>query len=204
MSAWEPLIADADPALARRAQEIVDSTAAFFRSCAGDTDGSHPRARLPAHATSPGLRPFLDRLTGSEGVPAVPLFCAYLALERGGARSLDATWTWLDRAVEVTSSRDELGPWLFTGAAGCAWVIAHVLRHASGARSLVDDRSTEDVDAMLAEFLAAHRGSIEPDIATGLSGIGAYYLEALPRESSTTGLESVLGLLRDRAEHRPR
>jgi lantibiotic biosynthesis protein len=188
---WEPLITD--PALARRAEEIIQRTAQFFHSQA--TDADQPR--------SPRLRRFLDRITGSDGVPAVALFFAYLALERGSRDALEATSLWLDRAVDVTSRLEEPKPWLSTGIAGCAWVIAHVLPRLAEPQALLDDGPNEDVDEALAAFLTEARGSIDPELTMGLAGLGTYYLEGLPQASSVAGLGLVLEQLREQAEQLP-
>jgi lantibiotic biosynthesis protein len=188
---WRPLIAD--PILAWRAEEIVLRTARFFSARAGGTPTSPD--------TSPRLQRFLNRLTGCDGVPAVALFFAYLALERGDEGSLEATSIWLDRAVEVTSGLDEPKPWLASGIAGCGWVLAHALPRLAG--PIAGDHPNQDIDATLAEFLTGCRGSIDPELTMGLAGLGTYYLENLPRPSSAAGLALVLEQLRDQAEHLP-
>ena len=189
VSAWQPIITD--PALAARAEEIVLRTAQFFDPRVTDA--------LPP----PRLQRFLTRNTGCEGVPAVAVFFAYLALERWREEWVEAASTWLDRAVDVTSGLDEPGPWLSSGIAGCAWAISHILPRLGAPHELADEDPNQEVDQALAEFLAGFRGSIDAELVLGLSGLGTYYLESLARESSRDGLAVVVDQLREQADPLP-
>jgi lantibiotic biosynthesis protein len=189
MSRWRPLITD--PSLARRAEQIVQRTARFFDP------------RLSDAQPPPRLQRFLTRETGSEGVPAVALLFAYLALERGRDEWLEATSIWLDRAVDVTSGLDEPRPWLLSGISGCAWTISHILPRLGDPHALLDDDPNQDVDEMLVEILSALRGSIDPELVVGLAGLGTYYLERLPRASAISGLGLVLDQLAAQADRLP-
>jgi lantibiotic modifying enzyme len=179
MSAWEPLITD--PELARRARAVIERTARFF-------DAQH----TCAHPSPARLQRFLTRITGFDGVPAVALFFAYLALE-GDEDALTSATTWLERAVEVTSGLQEPGPWLSNGVSGCAWVVTHTLSRLAG-----EPDSHEELDEMLLAFLD-EGDELDAELTLGLAGLGTYFLQS----RTPGGLERVLERLRAQADELP-
>lgn len=187
MTAWDPVITD--PVLVRRAEQIIARTADFFSARLSRRTGE----------ANPRLDHFLDALSGVDGVSAVALLFAYLHLELGEPGTIEATSAWLDRAIDVTVRLEQPKPWLYSGVAGCAWAIEHILPRVGDPTDQADPN--EDVDAVLAEFLTEHRGSIDPELVMGLAGIGTYFLERLPRPSAFAGLELVLAQLAQQAEY---
>lgn len=185
---WRPLITD--PALVQRAQRIIDRTAAFF---------SAQRSRRPSDAR---LDAFLHGSSGIDGVPAVSLLFAYLHLERGDADTLAAAVDWFNHGVDVSSSLAEPKPWLHAGIAGCGFCLDHLLPRvfAEPDELREQDDLNAEVDAMLIEFMAEHRGLIDPELVMGLSGIGTYFLERLPRPSAAAGLARTIEALAEQSE----
>src|SRR5690606_25871790 len=137
-----------------------------------------------------------------DGAPGVSLLFGYLHLERGEAETLEATAEWLNHGVDVTSNLVEPKPWLHAGVAGCSFCLDHLLARvfAEPDELLAGDDLNADVDATLIEFMADHRGLIDPELVMGLAGFGTYFLERLPRPSAAVGLARVVEALAEQSE----
>jgi hypothetical protein len=84
---------------------------------------------------------------------------------------------------------------LFEGLAGLGWVVEHVARRLSG-----ESRETPlngDIDAALLQELERGRWQHGWDLATGLAGLGIYFLERLPAAAALQGLALVVGHLEE-------
>jgi hypothetical protein len=187
-TAWRPLITD--PALVERAERIIDRSAAFF---------STQRSRRP---DDPRLAAFLHETSGSDGVLAVSLLFAYLHLDRGDSDTLEAAGDWLEHGVDLASSLAEPKPWLYAGVAGCGFCLDHLLPRlfAEPDGLLAQEDLNAELDATLIDFMAQQRGRIDPELVMGLSGLGTYFLERLPRPSAAIGLARVIEALAAQSE----
>jgi hypothetical protein len=116
---------------------------------------------IAGRLTSPAVEPGLSDAAGRA------LLFAYLGNDDASDAQLDA----------ALSHIDELGPSLFTGIAGLAFVLAH-LGH--------------DVDESVDEGLAASLAHVHHDLVLGVAGIGVYALE---RAGSTRLLGRVIETL---------
>ena len=97
-------------------------------------------------------------------------------------------------ALEVVSdaiSEIPLNGSLWRGFTGVAWLVEHAAQ--SAAEDATDD-ANEAIDEALLEFLAGESPGF--DLLDGLTGIGVYALERLPRPGAVTMLEMVVAKLR--------
>ena len=121
---------------------------------------------------------------GSSDHLEAALFLAYQARADGAAAQQ------LNRAIrqaeEMWSTR-RLG--LYGGLAGLGFVIEQVARE--------NPEINEDTDAALLLELERGRWQGDPYVATGLSGIGVYFLERLTVPAARRGLELVAGHLEE-------
>ena len=137
--------------------------------------------------------------TTSDRTLDVALFLAYRALADG-----DSGWmklaaerlnTAIARADELYSTR-HLG--LFGGLSGLGWVTEHVtrqLRRLRGSHERGASEINDDTDSALLLELERGRWQGTCDLATGLTGIGLYFLQRLPAARAKQGLELVIGHL---------
>jgi lantibiotic biosynthesis protein len=134
------------------------------------------------------------------------LYFAYLTLA-GWQDHSDHAEAWLDAAIDDVAT-GTLGPPLYGGLTGVAWVGEHIAGLPSSAEAdevpdaLSDDGdANEEVDALLVSILTRGRpwlGSY--DLVAGLVGIGIYFLERLPHVRAREGLETVIARLDELAE----
>ena len=95
---------------------------------------------------------------------------------------------------------------LFGGLSGLGWVIEHIarqLRRFEGSPHSIEDngrRPSQAIDAALLLELQRGRWKGTYDLATGLTGIGLYFLESLPAAGARKGLELVFAHIEDAAE----
>ncbi len=155
-----------------------------------------PSSPLGARARSVLDRATQDALAGQPTLD-LPLLLAYRALADGDRR-------WMKLAVERLNmeiagadalySTRRFG--LFAGLSGLGWVTEHVtalLRRFEGSEG--GSQVNEDTDAALLLELQRGRWQSTYDLATGLTGIGVYFLQRLPAPAARQGLELVLGHL---------
>lgn len=150
---------------------------------------AHELANLPPAADE---TPFAASLASGEA--GFALFFHHVGDAIGGLDGAELAELWLDRAIERLGS-SVLGPGLFEGFTGVAWVAE---RLHSGA-SADDDRNTE-IDEVLIDLLARSPWHQPYDLVSGLVGLGTYALERWPRPIARRALELVVGRLEELAE----
>lgn len=95
---------------------------------------------------------------------------------------------------------------LFGGLSGLGWVIEHITRQSrrfEGSPPSGEDngrRPSQAIDAALLLELQRGRWKGTYDLATGLTGIGLYFLESLPAAGARKGLELVFAHIEDAAQ----
>jgi lanthionine synthetase-like protein len=95
---------------------------------------------------------------------------------------------------------------LFGGLSGLGWVIEHITRQSrrfEGSPHSGEDngrRPSQAIDTALLLELQRGRWKGTYDLATGLTGIGLYFLESLPAAGARKGLELVFAHLEDDAQ----
>jgi hypothetical protein len=157
-----------------------------------------PSSKLGARALAVVETVSNDRTTANPNLD-VPLLLAYRALADGNPR-------WMKLAVErlnaVIAGADALYSTrrleLFGGLSGLGWVTEHVTRQwrrFRGSQERGESRINDDTDTAL--LLELQRGDWQGtwDLATGLTGIGLYFLQRLPAVRAKQGLELVIGHL---------
>jgi 4-hydroxyproline epimerase len=134
----------------------------------------------------------------------VPLLLVYRALADGNRRwmqlALERLNTGIAGADALYSPRKFE---LFGGLSGPGWVIEHVtgqLRRFEGSEERSASRMNEDTDAALPLELQRGRWRGTCDLASGLTGIGPYFLQRFPSSGAKQGLELVLGHLEASAQ----
>jgi hypothetical protein len=131
------------------------------------------------------------------------LLHAYLALDSGGEPQVERAAALLESAVEALATTVMM-PGLYSGFAGIAWAVEHLQSRLFEANdseaNLEEDDANREIDEALLSFLATLRESEEYDLISGLTGIGVYGRERLPRPSGAALLERVVDRLADRAE----
>jgi lantibiotic modifying enzyme len=103
----------------------------------------------------------------------------------------------LQQAVDTLEST-EMGPALFTGFTGLAWVATHL-----DGRVLDKGESDEfcqTIDDALWEIVTASPWRDEFDLISGLVGFGNYFLRRLPRDRAAQALEQITLRLDESAE----
>jgi hypothetical protein len=136
-----------------------------------------------------------------------PLLLAYRALA-------ERNWSWMRVAADALNSAiagaDALYSTrrleLFGGLSGLGWVIEHITRQSrrfEGSPHSGDDngrRPSQAIDAALLLELQRGRWKGTYDLATGLTGIGLYFIESLPAAGARKGLEVVFAHIEDAAQ----
>ena len=180
---WTPLLTQ--PQQRSRAKEIIDNIARFLRQ-ALDEEGpaKGPRAALASTAVMGGL-------------PGLALLYAYRFAEEGDEAEGELAFEILDRSIDLLS-RSVNRPSLSSGFLGCAWVVEHIngliqVEDLSSEGELLDPN--EDVDEALHESLTQWGDELDVELLEGLTGIGVYCLERLPRHSATEGLVRIVEAL---------
>jgi lantibiotic modifying enzyme len=121
------------------------------------------------YVADPSLRgPSVGR--GSAGAA---IFFAELAAESGAERDRETALAFLDTALEQ-AAEEQPNALLYSGTVGVGWALAYL------ERSLIDgDDEPNDVDDLVARSLTATWPS--PDLIRGVTGVGVYLMERLPR-----------------------
>jgi lantibiotic biosynthesis protein len=137
-------------------------------------------------------------LTGGTG--GISLFFSYLAEARGDEAFADTAVRFYEQMVETAPGFPFL-PGLYSGVAGVGWTVEHL-----AGRLFSPDDEEEDsngpFDETLLELLREPwKGDY--DLVSGLTGLGVYALERLPRRSALECLGGVLDRLADLAESGP-
>lgn len=180
-SNWRPLLqgSQADQAL-RTVREIADA--------------------LPA-AAGPSAEFRQASLAGGRAGEA--LFYAYLALYTGEESAAELAAERLDQSVEALASTP-MSPSFYSGFPGVAWTLEHLQRRLFESDPAPADaaESSEDAEAEADPFLEIDEALLGPlgrspwtgeyDLISGLSGLGVYALERLPRPTAAAMLERIV------------
>ncbi len=131
----------------------------------------------------------------AEGRSGGALFFAYfgLALDDDAARALAARL--IEQSLEAAAGQVVL-EYLYQGFAGVAWTLAHV---DGWLFDLRDGDPNEGVDAALLELVQTVPWRGDYDLISGLTGIGMYALERLPRSAAHELLSAVVARLSELA-----
>ncbi len=184
MSQWTPLISDSDP-LAARAWDAIDAIAeSILKRDYGDI-------RAPLYEEA--------------------LLFGYLAKARNDARWLETSVERLNEAIEAAAPVTYCA--LFGGLCGLGWTVDHLSALLAEPVSLNGDESADaqagessdsdlngDIDALLLRELQRGRWAGPYDLLSGLVGFGVYFLQRLPAEKASLGVELLIYHLDKAAE----
>jgi len=129
------------------------------------------------------------------GTAGLALLCGYLA--RAGYDDGENAAQFLEHAIKAVST-EQIGPSLYEGFAGIAWVTEHLQTQLMDQN---DEDANEEIDEVLKGFLHQSQWLDDYDLISGLVGYGVYALERLPRPAAVTCLERVIDHLDRNAEH---
>jgi lantibiotic modifying enzyme len=164
LQAWRPLL---DGDLAARARDAIDRMARTLG------EGSHT-----------GLGPTL-----SWGNSGLALLFGYLAVDSGNSSDAELAELFLDEAIGGLAAAP-MSAGLYSGFTGVAWTSEH-LSQLLGLELAESDDPNAGIDQALLETLAdPWQGHF--DLGTGLTGIGVYVLERLPRPIAVRSLAAVV------------
>ena len=184
-SNWRPLLQgpQADQAL-QTVREIADA--------------------LPAAADS---APDFRQASLAGGRAGEALFYAYLALHTGEESAANHAAERLDQAVEALASTP-MSPSFYSGFPGVAWTLEHLqgrLFESEPAESVEEEDAEAsdpflEIDEALLGPLGRSPWTGEYDLISGLSGLGVYALERLPRPTAASMLERIVDRFAELAE----
>ena len=191
--AWRPV---ADAALRARAEDTLRGIATRF---------ARPLPGWAPEAAAPDARGAVDASLAS-GTAGQAVLHAYLARSGGSAGEAALARECLDAAIEA-AGRVPMEASLFTGFVGIGWAVEHLSRLLSEDGARDDGGRAGDPEDPLASIDEALRTALESgaalddfDLVSGLTGIGLYALERLPRPGARECLRLVVDRLADRAE----
>jgi hypothetical protein len=157
-----------------------------------------PSSELGARALAV-LEAVSDSATTANANLDVPLFLVYRALAEGDPRWMKLAVERLNTAIAGADALYSTRHFeLFGGLSGLGWVTEHVtrqLRRFQGSWDRGASQINDDTDSALLLELQRGRWQGTCDLATGLTGIGLYFLQRLPVARATQGLELVIGHL---------
>lgn len=128
------------------------------------------------------------------GRTGLAVLFGYLARTFDREDYASAAQRFLDDGIEAVAAT-QMHPALFTGFVGVAWAIEH-LQFLFGD----DDDANEDIDALLDETLDSSPWTGPFDLTRGLTGIGVYALERMPRPRAKSCVAKVVARLGELAE----
>jgi len=102
----------------------------------------------------------------------------------------------LDRAIDRLGS-EAMPPCLYSGYCGVAFVANHLYTQWGGE---ADGDLLDDIDAALLASLTDSNSEPPYELVGGLSGMGIYLLDRLPRPDATRGIEAILDRLETTAD----
>lgn len=168
--AWRPIL---DGPLAERAQTAVHDIV----------------NALP----DPSAAEIADPLLAS-GTAGLALLCGYLA--RAGYDDEENASQFLEQAIQAVST-EQIGPSLYGGFAGIAWVTEHLQTQLMDQD---DGDANEEIDEVLKDYLNQSSWQDDYDLIGGLVGMAVYALERLPRPAALECLERIVDRLSETAE----
>ncbi len=127
------------------------------------------------------------------GAAGIALFFSYLAEWTGDMEDGRTALHFLEAAIGEGGNSDAA---LFEGRTGVSWVVAHL---DGRLLDLGDDDPNTGMDSALLELLQNERLEVH-DLVSGLTGLGVYSLERLPRPSARLALERIVAQLAELAE----
>ncbi|HEY1298337.1 MAG TPA: lanthionine synthetase C family protein [Chloroflexota bacterium] len=131
------------------------------------------------------------------GRSGVALFFGYLAEALGDTDARSLAGQLIEDSLESAVGVAPLDC-LFTGVAGVGWVLAHL-----DLFDLSDGDPNDAVDAALLDIVSAPPEQGEYDLVAGLTGVGVYALERLPRRRAVELVRAVAGRLAELARADP-
>ena len=137
-----------------------------------------------------GCSPSDSTLAG--GAAGIALFFSYLAECTGDQGHGRTALRFLQTAIDHDAGEEAA---LFEGRTGVSWVLAHLDGRVF---ELGDDDPNAAMDSALLELLETPIECF--DLVSGLTGLGVYALERLPRPAAQRALERIVGHLEDLAE----
>ncbi|HYC92893.1 MAG TPA: lanthionine synthetase C family protein [Thermoanaerobaculia bacterium] len=182
-TSWRPLL---EGQLAVRAADAVRAIAGALADLGRD-DGQSPAAMYAAGWS----------VSGAAGRA---LFFGYLArsLETDAARYSEEADQLLERTTEALATTP-MGPALYSGFTGIAWVAEHLGKILAVEEPGAGDDPGEEIDEVLLLALASPwTGNY--DLISGLVGFGVYALERVPRLTAIRCVEAIVDRLDETAE----
>jgi hypothetical protein len=132
----------------------------------------------------------------ADGAAGRALLYGYLAdawPERGWG---DVAERCLERAIDLLAEKP-MREFLYGGFTGVAWTAEHLQGRFAGPD---DEDASESIDLALVDYLATTPWRGEYDLISGLTGLGLYALERLPRASAAECLGHIVDRLDEAAE----
>lgn len=139
--------------------------------------------------------PACDRtdVTLTEGAPGLAVHAAYRHRATGDPADRERAVALLEHAFAATAER-VLTPQLYAGLAGVGWA-GHVVQTVL---ELEDDLVAE-LDEPLADYVAGDPPAGDYDLVRGVTGLGCYFLQRLPRPAAVRGLTAAVSYLQHQA-----
>lgn len=181
-----------DAALVARSTEVIQEIASEFRN---------PVPAWTPDGISSEVRAAVDSSLAS-GIAGQAVLHAYLARHESDSGEEALVERCLDLAADA-AARVPMAASLFGGFAGIAWSLEHLTRHSRHARvESLDDAEDPlaSIDDVLIEALDVGSPPDDYDLVSGLTGIGVYALERLPRSRAKKCLGLVIRRLGERVE----
>lgn len=123
------------------------------------------------------------------GRAGIATYFAYRDLIRPSSGAKEISLSLLQQAIDAVAALPaSLG--LFDGFTGVAWAVHHL--NAIAAEEIADEETCVEVDNYLVQWLQTSPSNCQPDLISGLVGIGLYALSRWPRESAKTCLDLVV------------
>jgi len=185
---WRPLFSQQECAPYRTAVEAVAAELA------------HPdpalfvHSRRTATARYDGAAAVADLAGGKAGLA---VFFAYLHLHTGEPAHRDTSIRLMDEAIAGMAGT-AFSPRFFQGWPGVAWAASHVGRLPGWC---VDESPVTEIVRVVEHLTRPSCWTGHLDLVSGLTGLGVYALEELPRPAARSGLVAVVERLAEHAEH---
>lgn len=133
------------------------------------------------------------------GLAGQALFYAYLSLVTDDEAAADRASGLLDQASEQLAETP-LPATLYTGFPGVAWTLEHLQGRLFEPAAEDDEDPALEIDEALIAPLERSPWQGEYDLISGLTGLGVYALERLPRPSAAAVLERIVDRLAETAD----
>ena len=131
----------------------------------------------------------------ADGGAGLALFFHYLGMAEGPNSAAFAARDRLLKIVADALGSEDLGPSLYGGFSGVAWVLQQI----GGWKADALDDPLVAIDEALLIFIERN-AALPLDLIAGLVGVGVYLLERAPRPAATEALARLLDLIGSRAE----